>query len=91
MCFLYFSLRGSVNKGMYNNNLITKVSKKIKEIIKEISDLDSSSKNEIKTKFIQKKICKEIYDYKEKVHIDNNMKLELRIMKEILLNPKNHK
>ena len=63
--FLYISLRVSVNKCLHNNNLITKDSKKVKEMIKEVSSLYSTCKNDIKEKFTQRKICKEIYECKE--------------------------
>ena len=89
--FLYISLRVSVNKCLHNNNLITKDSKKVKEMIKEISNLDSTCENEIKEKFIQRKICKEIYDCKERAFIDKNMRSEIKIMKEVLSNPNKYK
>ena len=46
--FLYLSLSDSVTKCLHNNNLITKDSKKVKEMIKEASSIDSSSENEKK-------------------------------------------
>ena len=74
---IYISFRGSVNKCLHNNNLITKDSKKVKEIIIEISSLDLTRKNEIKVKkIIQRNIFKDIYDCKERVFVDKNMRLE---------------
>ena len=58
--------------------MIAKDSKKVTEMIKEISSLDSTCENEIKEKFIQRKICKEIYDCKERAFIDKNMRLEIK-------------
>ena len=55
-------------------------------MIKEISSLDSTCENEIKAKFIQKKIRKDMYDRKERAFIDKNIRVEIEIMKEVLLN-----
>ena len=46
-----------------NNN---RLNIKAKEMIQEVSNLDVYSENETKTRFIQRKICKEICDLKEK-------------------------
>ena len=73
--FLFFSLKGFVNKYLHNNNLITNDSKKVKEMIKEVSSLNSRNDDEVKETFIQRKICKEIYDCKERVYLDKNMRL----------------
>ena len=42
----------------------------MKEIIKEIFDLDSNTEDEIKTKCIQNNICTCIYYCEEKAYID---------------------
>ena len=55
-------------------------------MIKEVSDINSSSEHEIKKSYIQKKICKEIYDCKEETHMHKTIRLELRIMKEVISN-----
>ena len=52
---LYISLGGSVNECLYNNNLITKDNKKVKEMIKKVSNIDSTCENKINAKINSEK------------------------------------
>ena len=53
--------------------------------------LHSTCENEIKEKFIQRKIRKEICDCKERAFIDKNMRLEIKIMEKVHSNPNKYK
>ena len=88
--FIYLQLRSSVNKCLTNCSKITKNKKEIKQLITEVANTKGLENNELKQRFVESKIAKEIYKCKDKVFINKSMKYELNIMINILSKPKEY-
>ena len=88
--FIYHQLRSSVNKCLTNCLEISKNKEDIKKLISNVANTTKFDEHELQDRMLQRTIAKETYKCQHKTFIDNSMRTELDIMKQILSNPKKY-
>ena len=88
--FLYLNLRLAVNRCITFCTKISKNKKLVKDMITELSKSKDTKQFHLRERFVQSKIAKEIFKYKEMVHINKPMRTELKHIKDVLSNPKRY-
>ena len=86
--FLYHQLRSSVNLSLCNCVQITKNRKDIKKSMTELANTKGLESNELKQRFLLKKVAKDTYKCQAKAYINKSMGNELKMMINILSHPK---
>ena len=83
--FLFLALRAAVTTAFRNASSITKDKRIIKVMISELARTPKPV--DLRVRFLQRNIAREIYQCKAKAHVTKNMKIELKIIHEVLLHP----
>jgi hypothetical protein len=86
--FLYLNLRSAVNRCITFCTKISKNKKLVKGMITELSKSKNTEQFQIRERYVQSKIAKEIFKCREMVHINKPMRIELKYIKDVLSNPK---
>ena len=89
--FLYWHLRSSVNQCLNTCSKITKDKKQVKMLISDLANTKGLDNFSSKERFVISKIAKDTYKCQHKVFINKSMKSELKLIINILSNPKKYK
>ena len=89
--FLYLHLRSSVNQCLNTSSKITKDKKQVKMLISDLANTKGLHNFSLKENFVKSKIAKETYKCQHKVFINKSMMSELKLIINILSNPKKYK
>ena len=85
--FMYHALRISVNNALRRARLKVVNSNTVTTMVTAISTAPNATDAELQAIFLQKKIAKDTYHTKTKIHINKTMKHELQFLRYILNNP----
>ena len=85
--FMYHALRISVNNALRTSRQGVLTSKAVTDMTKAIVSAPNATDAELQTLFLQKKIAKDIYHSKIKIHINKTMKRELFFLGHVLRHP----
>ena len=83
-------MRSAVNKCIISSLSITNENKKIKHLISELASKTDLTSHNLRERFVQSKIGKEMYKCRGKPFITKNMRAELKLIHKVLSTPKKY-